>query len=503
MRIPAAAIALVAACGLATFALVRGTWAVGGSDSSCYAVMADALARGQVQPAFLLAERAPWPDATRAFAPGGFIPSPVRAAAASPICAPGFSLLMVPFRWLAGADGIFLVTPLAAGLLVWWTFVAARHLAGGAAGALAAIVVATSPIVLFQAVQPMNDITTAALWVGVIAAAGRPASSRWWLLGALTGLALLVRPNLAPLAAIVGVWVLATSRSLAATIRFSAAAAPGAIVMAAFNWILYGSPFRVGYGSAADLFSTSYVTTNVVQYGRAAFETLTPLPLLALAAPVLVARERRPLVWLSLGVAGVTIAIYLLYRPFDEWWYLRFLLPAVVAAVVLSSAAIALLVGRPLGIGALAAGLAIFGVNGAVARHATDLQRIEGRFRHSGHAVRDRLPPNAVLFTVWQSGTVRYHAQREAILWDALDPAVFDTAVAWVREQGYEPFLLLERWEEPAFRDRFSGRTPLGALDWPPRLEIDRQVRLYAPADRAAYLAGQPVVTEQIIPRRR
>jgi hypothetical protein len=320
-------------------------------------------------------------------------------------------------------------------------------------------------------------------------------------MGALTGLALLVRPNLAPVAAIVAVWVLVVSRSLAATIRFSAAAAPGAMVMAALNWILYGSPFRVGYGSASDLFSASHVTTNVMQYGRAALETLTPLPLLALAAPFIVAREQRRQVWLSLGIASVTIGIYLLYRPFDEWWYLRFLLPAVVAAIALSSVAVALLARRSLVIGLVAVALAMFGVRVAVARQATDLQRIEGRFRHSGHAVRDRLPQNALLFTVWQSGTVRYHAQREVILWDALDPGAFDAVVAWSREEGYEPFLLLERWEEPAFRERFSGRTPLGSLDWPPRLEIDRQVRIYVPADRATYLAGQPVPTEHIVPR--
>lgn len=503
MRRVAAAIAIVAALGLTVFSIARGTWAVGGSDSSCYALMAAALARGEVQPALPLAARAPWPDATRSFAPGGFIPSPVRAAAASPICAPGFSLLMVPFRWLAGVDGIFLLTPLAAGVLVWWTFVAARHIAGDAAGALAATIVATTPIVLFQTVQPMNDIATAALWIGVVAAAARPVTGRWWWMGALTGVALLVRPNLAPVALIAGAWVIVQSRSFAAVLRFLAATAPGVVVMAAFNWILYGSPFRLGYGSAADLFSASYVTTNLEHYGRAAFETLTVLPLFAVAAPFLVPRQKRPLVWLAFGVAIATVSVYLLYRPFSEWWYLRFLLPAVVAVIVLSSAAIAVLVRRPLVMAATALVLGGLGIQTAIERQATDLQRLEGRFRHSGLAVRDRLPSNALLFTVWQSGTIKYHAQRETVLWDSLGPASLETAMVWVREQGYEPFLLLERWEEPAFRERFGDRTPLGMLDWPPRVEVDRQVRIYAPADRAAYLAGHPVPTEHIVSRER
>ena len=77
-------IAALAAIALATFGIVNGTRAVGGSDSSCYGLMARALARGDLQPTSPLAIEAPWPDAQRTLAPGGFIPSPVRPDAASP-----------------------------------------------------------------------------------------------------------------------------------------------------------------------------------------------------------------------------------------------------------------------------------------------------------------------------------------------------------------------------------------------------------------------------------
>ena len=50
-------------------------------------------------------------------------------------------------------------------MLVLSAFAIARQLAGGMAGATAAILTATSPIVLYQIVQPMNDILTAALWI--------------------------------------------------------------------------------------------------------------------------------------------------------------------------------------------------------------------------------------------------------------------------------------------------------------------------------------------------
>jgi hypothetical protein len=495
----ATALSVLAALALTVFSVVRGTWAAGGSDSSCYALMAEAFARGAVQPQLPLADEAPWSDATLTLAPAGFIPSPVRSAAASPVCAPGFSLLMVPFRWLLGRDGIFLLTPVAAGLLVWCAAVIARRLANAIAGALAAIVVGTSPIVLFQAVQPMNDIMTAMLWSAVVAVAAGKQAHRGLLLGALTGLAVLVRPNLAPVAAVVVLWSLVESRALFG--HFLLASAPLVALAALLNWLLYGHPLRVGYGSAADLFSVSYLPANAAHYGRALIETQTPFPLLALACQWLVRRDQRRVVWLALGIVAVTIAVYLAYRPFDEWWYLRFLLPALTIAIALASAAAATVFARrPVVVAALACALAVFGLRTAGARDVFELQHLEARFRNTGEFVAERLPPNAVFFAVWQSGTLRFYAGREAIVWDSLAPAQFDPAAQWLRERGLVPFVLVERWEEPRFRERFGGASAFAALDWPPRYEIDRLVRIYALDDRDAYLAGRPVGTEYIWP---
>ena len=196
-RLPAI-LALAIALGLAGFGTMRGTRAVGGSDSSCYGLMAEAFGTGHWQPTSALAVEAPWPDASRTLAPGGFIPSPVRPGASSPICAPGFSVLMAPFYAVGGRDAIFAVTPIAAFVLVWCAFVLANRLAGGLAGVAAAALTASSPIVLFQTVQPMNDVATAALWLGALVLMARPVAC-----GALIGLAILVRPNLAPLAVVV------------------------------------------------------------------------------------------------------------------------------------------------------------------------------------------------------------------------------------------------------------------------------------------------------------
>jgi hypothetical protein len=495
----AALIALVAAIALAAFGVTRGTWAVGGSDSSCYALMASAFANGDLQPQSALAD-APWPDVSRTLAPGGFIPSTIDAGAAAPICAPGMSVLMAPLSALFGADAIFWLTPLAAVVLVLSASAIATGLAGGMAGATAALLTATSPIVLFQAVQPMNDVLTAALWLAAIATVRRSLLS-----GILIGLAILVRPNLAPLALVVAVMAFFEEanrdrrwRSLA---TMAAAAIPGVAATLWLNHALYGGALTTGYGDAARLFAAANINPNITNYGRAVFATQNIVPVLGLLAPLVLAEANRRRSGLLLAFVAVVLAIYLPYSSFPEWWYLRFLMPALVILLILASAAIVNVLSRNRMGGVIpivAVVLAVLGTRAAGDRQAFELQRMEGRYRETGELVRERLPANAVLITVWQSGTMRFHAGREIVMWDSLDPAWLDRAITWLRSQGRPPYVLLERREEPEFRARFRGHSDAGGLDWPPRFDLNRQVRIFDPADRARYQAGESYPTENI-----
>jgi hypothetical protein len=233
-------------------------------------------------------------------------------------------------------------------------------------------------------------------------------------------------------------------------------------------------------------------------------ETQTPLPLLAMLAPLVCPRPRRALCWLALAVAGTVTAVYLLYRPFPEWWYIRFLLPALVMALALASVVVVRFLERlpgatgPLVGAAFATVLAIHGIRTALDRQAFDLHDLEARFRHAATVVRDRLPASTVVITVWDSGSIRYHAGSEAVLWDSLDPRWLDRAVEWLQARGRSPVILIERWEEPLFRQRFGQHAALGGLDWPPRFDIERQVRIFDPTDRPRYLAGELVPTEHV-----
>src|SRR3954469_10287624 len=86
-----ARIAVAVSLAVFVFTAAWNTWAVGGSDSSCYVLQADAFAhaRGALAPS--LGERPPG-IAAGAFAPAGFLPSRRTLGEAVPICGPGLAL---------------------------------------------------------------------------------------------------------------------------------------------------------------------------------------------------------------------------------------------------------------------------------------------------------------------------------------------------------------------------------------------------------------------------
>jgi hypothetical protein len=98
------------------------------------------------------------------------------------------------------------------------------------------------------------------------------------------------------------------------------------------------------------------------------------------------------------------------------------------------------------------------------------------------------------VLSVWDSGSLRFAGRDEVVLWDALDPQWLDRAVDWLAARGEAPVIVIEPWEEAAFRARFAGQQ-FGVLDWPPRVDIDSRVRIYLTDDRARYLSGAPVET--------
>ena len=540
----AARIALAAAACVLVFSSAWTSRAAGGSDSSCYVLQADAFSHGHatlVNPAASVL-----PDAPAAvFAPTGFVPSRAQPAGAVPICGPGLALIMAG-ALLVHRDAVFLVVPLFAALLVWLTFVFGRRVDDEVTGACAAVLMACSPIFLYQAVQPMSDVPAAAAWMAALAATARlPAKAsakvggdrRGHVLGGVcASLAILIRPNLAlvviPLAFLLfrlraealpsdefRLKAEATSNSVVSAFRrnlwFVAGMTPGLMVLLALNAARYGSPLASGYGDAGALFSLEHVGPNAARYSRWLLETHTPFLLLALAAPWTIGRGRgnRRLALVSLAACALIAATYLAYTVFDDWWYIRFLLPALPILLVCAVAVVLKMTEwlPPLGgrssrrsLRASAAVILCAALGGwylhvARTRHVLDLQALESRFVIAGRYASRALPPNALVLAVQQSGSVRFHGGRDTIAWDAIPPDALDRTIATIQSAGRVPFIVLEDAEEPAFRRRFPTQR-FGRLEWPPQAEIHAPVRVhfYNPAALDRDLAGQRVDTEHV-----
>jgi hypothetical protein len=500
-----ARVAALAALCVLVVGIAWNTRASGGSDSSCYLLQADAFAAGRVtlpDPLPALPPRA----SSAVFAPAGFVPAPNSPFAAVPICGPGLALMMTP-ALLIHRNAPFLIVPACAALMVWCTFLLGRRLDDDVTGAAAAVLLACSPILLYQAVQPMSDVPAAALWLAALVAL---AGGAHILAGFCASAAVMMRPNVA-LLVLPLLLLLPVGRSRAAPttdwrgwLRFGLAAVPALSVLAALNAVRYGSPLASGYGSTDVLFSLGHIRPNLARYPRWLLETHTPFMAFAVFAPWWMRRDDgRARLAAAAGIAVLlTMATYLAYTVFDDWWYIRFLLPAIPVLLVLAVSVSLRAVARAhRAVVAVVLCAAIGGWCLAVARtrQVFDLQRLESRFVIAGRYAARALPPNAVVLAVQQSGSVRYHGRRPTLAWDAIAPEELDQTIAWLRANGREPFIVLEDAEEPRFRARFGSRGA-GALDWPPSAEISAavRVRVYDPAARAGFLGGTRVHTEYV-----
>ena len=490
----ATALALVLAAAAAGTGIAYGTYSAAGADAAGYVSQSALIASGRIARDEPLARQAGWPDAAWAFAPLGYRPG-VRAGEIVPTYPSGLPLAMAAGRIVAGDTGVFLAVPLLGALAVLCTYALGVRLHSRLAGIAGASLLATSPIFLFQIVQPMSDVPALAWWALATLLALSPLPHAALAAGATAGLALLTRPNLLLLA--VALALLTRRRAL----MCAAGMAPALGVMLLLQWRLYGSPFASGYGSLQELFALSNIPVNARAYlvrlltGETAALTLAAASLAAILLarrPTGAVAPARPAALVALLAGVAVLASYLPYFTFTEWWYLRFLLPAFPLAFVLAGA---LLVNASARVPPWTRGIVIAlalvtacAVNVTLARReqAFNLWRYESRYRTAGEYLRSALPATATVFTVQHSSSVMHYAHLPIVRWDLLtvDP---EAAAIRLRTLGRHPVFLVEDPEMAILRTRFP-QSPMARLDWAPRADIgtETHVRLFDPADRGA-----------------
>jgi hypothetical protein len=512
-----AAVTLVLALNVSVLAYLNGSHVAGGADSYGYVSQARLWAGGQMYDTLPIVDDLP-PDLSDWVAvPLGYVPH--RAAGVRgqivPSYAPGLPLLMAAFRTAGGPEAVYVVVPLLAGLTVWLTFLLGRQVHSDTTGCFAAFWLATSPAYVVAILTPMSDGPVTAFWTAALVAAHAGTVGFAALSGIATSLAILTRPNLVPLAGIVAlpfVWRVlhpgGRTRAHATNLAvFVLTAATGPILVGAIFNYWYGSPLKSGYGDLETLFAWSYIRPNLARYPRWLFSTETPLIAACVAAPFALPRSdwrswsRVSLAWLLLLFGAGLIAAYLAYIPFGTWEYLRFLLPAYPAWLVLAASLLVIVAKRTLAPRVLTVLLlvlvALYGARYDGGISNIDLTTVEARYRRVGEYINSAFSDRAVFLTMQHSGSMRFYGDREILRYDLLAEDGLDGFVAYLQARGYEPYIVLDKWEEAGFRERFEARNVLGKLDWSPTAVAPGPMRvaIYDPRDRES---ARPVVTRTI-----
>ena len=481
-------LALALALTAAGLGLRFGTFVASGSDSYGYVSQADLWLHRTLIIDEPLSAEAPWRYANFTLTPLGYHPGDTRGTMV-PTYSPGLPIVMAAFKAIGGETAVYWVVPLTGALAVWLIYVLGARLAGGEAGVLAALALLVSPAFLFQLMWPMSDVPVMTWWLAsTVLALGR---TRYHAFGAglLAAAAILTRPNLVllaiPVAALIAMQQATWRGRLERAIVYGIAALPGPVAVATINTHLFGSPFSSGYGTFATIYSWRYFTPNVTQYPIWLLETQTPFVLLALVAPPLLRKSASPdaarIARFGLSFSLVLFLSYLWYTPYDNWTYLRFLLPAyplllAAAAAVFTCLAPTAPRRRPLAFVTLAVLLSAVGL--WQGRAAFSVRAGESRALAAARFAA-ALPENAAIIANQHSGSIRYYANRVTLRYEWLEPDVYTEAIDYLHSIGRPVFVVLDDFERDIFRARYASVTDVSWLD-KPILVAAKRVYFYA-----------------------
>lgn len=506
------AVAVASAVGSAAFA----TASAAGADASGYLSEAAQWTSGQLFYREPLAATAGDPWLTT---PLGWRPAPT-AGLQSPTYPPGLPLLMALPHAAGGATAAAWVVTLAAALAVWATGLMATRFAGGIAGVIAAVTIATTPVFLFQSVQPMSDVPVTAAWMLtwvllIRPGVGSPATSlragresglptvAWAKAGAGSALAgvscavaVMIRPNLAPLAAVP---LFAIGFNIRRLVAFSTPVALAGLALMWLQWQWYGSPLRSGYGAADELFTLANIGANAARYSS---WLVTTSPFLLAAPAGIWLAWRQPAIKALAVFAALVVTAYLVYAVFDVWSYLRFLLPAMAVAAVFAAIAIAAALRRlpaPMrGMATLAVilGMAAQGISQARALETFRLADQQRRVAQVANFLSATLPAHGVIVSGEQSGALRYYTGRSILRWDIASPGALAAALAALDAADRPVVVALDAWEHEPFRARL-GALPAVSLEWPSVFDAgtSHRTRVWRLSDRDRFLRGEHVQT--------
>jgi hypothetical protein len=351
---------------------------------------------------------------------------------------PGFPLLLA----LAGSMGFpFLVTPLlgaASGLALFY-LVRPRLGRAVALGTMAAWM--GSPLVFWGSTQVMSDFPAAAFAIFSVLALSR---GRPLLSGALLGFSLGIRPTQALLAPVL---VLVEPK-----LRTQAQVLAGA-ALAVVGWAIF---LRLSRGAVFLPYTDDLSSLDGAAFGAQLhfllWQTWTlHLPVVALALVGLAARPSRVLpyaIWF-----GSFLLLYSMWHwPFDAWWWMRYMLPALPAlflAAAEGAATLATWLGPQRRAVSTVAGVAIITAYAAwtlFVSPAKDhlIDTFDEYYARDAAYMSRTVPEGSLVGAMNQSGTLRLYARFQTFFWCHRETAAL---IRWAVSVQRPVYLVLDDTE--------------------------------------------------------
>jgi hypothetical protein len=376
----------------------------------------------------------------KAYQPGGFV---IRdeSSTLAPLYPVGLPLHFALATLLVGSSRAVAFVNIAAALsAACLMYVSCRHLKLLPVWALAATVtLCICPFFINWALLPMSDVPATTWALAALYAAMRSRERLSWVIicGSSAAVAALIRPTNMLLAfPILVAFGLQPARYFWAALG----ALPGGLVMSYVNWQLYGTPLTSGYVIAylSLPFSIDSVPYNAAHFALWMFMYLSPLVACALALPFCPQARTRDWAVQAIWLVVLT-SLYAMWPPAGvDWWWLRFLLPAIPASIMLAAGGLSgiwelferkyqLAGQRSFELLAFkyiaAASLTVISIGwtGVASLHLSVFdQGYSKQFAAAAHWAQKHFPENALIICSEFSGALYYYTGFPIVRWDAL-----------------------------------------------------------------------------------
>lgn len=398
-----------------------------------------------------------------AYVPLGFVPTGAHEMA--PTYPMGFPLLILLMSRIVGWDQaagitIFLHAMLSLFAVYWLSIVVglSRPLS-----LLGAIFLGLSSVFVWMSLQAMSDVPTLAWCLLTILFALLSGRAPYWSLfaGTAFSICVLIRPAnvlmVFPLAIIFGLdwkrWIL-----------FGLGGVPGAIFQGVVNWQLYRSVLATGYGDVRYLFKAGYFWQSARAYAQWLPVALTPALVFVACVPFIRRVRGNRMVVMLAAWAGAFLGFYAFYfHTHENWTYMRFVLPAFGAIIVLMIMVIRECVSGfstwlrwILGLALLTF---VVGWNAVWLTRLGVSSRGEVTYPAAAAWAKENLPGNAVILSMQMTGALFYYTDFTLVRYDQFDRESFSKVERACATAGRPIYAILFPFEtDPILAQRTPGR---------------------------------------------